>query len=72
MQDMKLVELVNKAREEAHRDTQNLRKEFRQEMLGLRGELSRFNASIVRKLVWGVVLLGLALGGKDLLSLVLQ
>jgi hypothetical protein len=65
---MKLVELVNKAREEAHRDTQSLRAEVREDLLALRSDMN----GLLRKLVWGVVVLGLALGGKDILSLVLK
>jgi len=68
MQDMKLVELVNRAREQAHRDTQALREELREDLLALRADMN----ALMRKLVWGVVVLGLALGGKDVLSLVLK
>ncbi len=68
MQDMKLVELVNKAREQAHRDTQALRAELRDDLLALRSDMN----ALMRKLVWGVVVLGLALGGKDVLSLVFR
>ena len=68
MQDMKLVELINDARAEAHRDTQSLRAELREDLLALRADMN----GLLRKLVWGVVVLGLALGGKDILSLVLK
>jgi len=64
MQDMRLVELVNKAREEAHRDVQALRAEVREDLAQLRSDMS----GLLRKLVWGVVVLGLALGGKDILD----
>lgn len=65
---MKLVELINDARSEAHRDNQNLREEFHEELLALRADMN----GLLRKLVWGVVVLGLALGGKDVLQLVLH
>lgn len=65
---MQLVELINDARSEAHSDAQALREEFRQEVLALRADLN----GLLRKLVWGVIVLGLALGGKDVLSLVLH
>lgn len=65
---MKLVEIINDARSEAHRDTQALREELREELLALRSDMN----GLLRKLVWGVVVLGLALGGKDILSLALQ
>jgi hypothetical protein len=68
MQDMRLVELVNKAREEAHRDVQALRAEVREDLNAMRAE----TAALLRKLVWGVVVLGLALGGKDVLELVFR
>lgn len=68
MQDMKLVELINDARSEAHRDTQALRKELRADLLALRSDMN----ALLRKLIWGVVVLGLALGGKDVLQLVFR
>lgn len=68
MQDMKLVELVNRAREEAHRDVLRLRAEFREDLAALRADMS----GLLRKLVWGVIVLGLALGGKDVLDAVLR
>ena len=68
MQDMKLVELINDARDEAHRDTQALRTELREDLLALRADMN----GLLRKLIWGVVVLGLALGGKDVLNAVLH
>jgi hypothetical protein len=64
VQDMKLVELVNRVREESSRDVQELRREFREDLAALRADLN----DLLRKLVWGIVILGLALGGKDVLE----
>jgi hypothetical protein len=62
----KLVELITRAREESHHDVQRLRTEFRQDLAALHAEMT----GLLRKLVWGVVVLGLALGGKDVLEAV--
>ena len=68
MQDMKLIELLNDARDKAHRDVQLLRQEMQKELAFLRADIS----GTQRKLIRAVIILGLALGGKDLVSLVLK
>ncbi len=68
MQDMRLVELTNYARDAAHRDAESLRRDLRENLIALRRDMN----GLLRKLVWGVVVLGLALGGKDILQLVLR
>lgn len=61
MQDMKLVEALN-----------DLRDEVRRQGVELRGAVLQQSFRLLHKALWAVVLLGLALGGKDLLAIVLK
>ena len=61
MQDMKLVEAINDLRSELKRDNQDLRR-----------EVLRAHVALIRYLIWTILVMGLALGGKDLLELMLQ
>jgi hypothetical protein len=61
MQDMKLIEALN-----------DLRDEVRKQGAELRRDVIKAHLGIIRWLCTAVVLLGLALGGKDLLEVVLE
>jgi hypothetical protein len=72
MEDLKLVEAVNDLRRDVRSEVSELRREVRQEMRDVRQQAIDAHLGLLKKLVWAVVVLGLALGGKDLLSLALS
>jgi hypothetical protein len=61
MQDMKLIEALN-----------DLREEVRKQCSKLRRDLLREHFRLVRWLAGAILLLGLALGGKDILQIALE
>ena len=70
MDDMKLVEALNDLRAEVKADNAQLRREVREDMREVRESALKAQLAIQHKLIWAILLLGLALGGKDLLQLV--
>ena len=71
MEDMKLVEALNDLRAEVKADNAQLRREVREDMREVRESALRAQVGIQRKLIWTIMVLGLALGGKDLLEAVI-
>lgn len=71
MQDMKLVEALNGLRSEVRDDVAQLRREVREDIREVREQALAAHLGLMRKLVWAIVLLALALGGKDVLQTIL-
>ena len=71
MQDMKLVEALNQLREETRDGMNRLRRELREDVRDVRDQALQAHLSLLRRLVWAILVLGLALGGKDLLEVAL-
>ena len=72
MQDMKLVEALNDLRAEVRQGMGQMRRELRAELRDVRAHAIHEHMGLLRRLVWAVVVLGLALGGKDILALVID
>jgi hypothetical protein len=72
MDDMKLVEALNDLRSELKEDNQVLRREVREDMREVRKHALKVHAGLTRYLIWAVIVLGLALGSKDLLEVFLR
>jgi hypothetical protein len=72
MDDMKLVEALNDLRSELKDDNKTLRREVREDLREVREHAIKTNAGLQRYLIWAIMVLGLALGGKDLLELLLR
>jgi hypothetical protein len=72
MDDMKLVEALNDLRSELKEDNKVLRREVREDMREVRQHAIQAHVGLQRKLIWAIMVLGLALGGKDLLELLLR
>ena len=72
MQDMKLVEALNDLRSELKEDNKSLRREVREDIREVRQHAIQAHIGLQRKLIWTILVLGLALGGKDLLELLLR
>lgn len=68
MDDMKIVEALNDLRAELRKDNAELRREVRQDLRDVRQQAVEAYLAVTRKLVWAIIVLGLALGGKDLLQ----
>jgi argininosuccinate lyase len=72
MEDMKLVEALNDLRAEVKADNAQLRREVREDMREVRENALQAQVGLQRKLIWAIMVLGLALGGKDLVALALK
>jgi hypothetical protein len=71
MDDMKLVEALNDLRAELKGDNAQLRREVREDLREVREQAIKAQTGLMRKLIWAVMVLGLALGGKDVLQAVI-
>ncbi len=71
MEDMRLLEAMRDLRRNLEREVGELRREVREDLREVRESALKAHLGLIRRLLWTVTILGLALGGKELVMLAL-